>query len=151
MRACTSEGASHIIGDWTDPTGSFYQGSTISITEAGWTVTPGSYAENDLLTLEKIGDAYSLTEHDGTHLDGTILDTAHDVHHMAVLMPDGTLKVTEEHRGHREWHLERTTPAPTIDQLGNGATCIMGATNTGPGHTWVWSDGTDVRPATTAR
>ena len=42
MRACTSEGASHIIGDWTDPTGSFYQGSTISITEAGWTVTPGS-------------------------------------------------------------------------------------------------------------
>jgi len=51
--------------------------------------------------LEKIGDAYSLTEHDGTRLDGTITDTAHDYHHMTILQPDGTLHVTEEHNGHR--------------------------------------------------
>ena len=71
LLACMSAGASAIIGDWVDQTGSFYQGSTISITEGGWTVTPPSYTDGDTLSLEKIGDAYSLTEHDGTRLDGT--------------------------------------------------------------------------------
>ena len=38
------------------------------------------WINGDTLSLEKIGDAYSLTEHDGTRLDGTITDTAHDYH-----------------------------------------------------------------------
>ena len=136
LAACQNAGASALVGDWVDQTGSFYQGSTITITEGEWTVTPPSYTDGDTLSLEKIGDAYSLTEHDGTRLDGTITDTAHDYHRkqpptrprapgaglltragplvlpscwadLAVIQPDGTLKVTEEHHGHREWTLTR--------------------------------------------
>ena len=90
-------GASAIVGDWVDQTGSFYAGSTITITEGGWSANPPSSTDGDTLSLEKIGNAYSLTEHDGTHIDGTITDNAHDYHHMTILQPDGTLHITEEH------------------------------------------------------
>ena len=125
-----------------DQSGSFYQGSTITITEGGWTATPPSYTDGDTLSLEKIGDAYSLTEHDGTRLDGTITDSAHDYHHLARIQPDGTLRVTEEHLGHREWTLTRTSPAPVIDA--DHGNCVIGAVNTGPGNTWAWTDGSDM-------
>jgi len=142
LLACISAGASAIIGDWVDQTGSFYQGSTISITEGGWTVTPPSYTDGDTLSLEKIGDAYSLTEHDGTRLDGTITDNAADYHHMTRLNPDGTLRVTEERMGHREWTLTRVSAAPQLDA--DHGNCVVGAVNTGPGHTWEWTDGSDM-------
>lgn len=75
----------------------FYAASTITITEGGWSVNPPDVTGGDILSLEKIGNAYSLTHRYGTHIDGTITDNAHDYHLLTILQPDGTLHITEEH------------------------------------------------------
>ena len=98
---------------------------------------PPSYTQGDTLSLERVGNGYSLTEHDGTHADGTVDDTAHAYMHMVTLNTDGTLKVTEEHNGHREWQLTRTSDFTAA----GAAYCKIGITNDGPGKTWSWSDG----------
>eukprot|EP01052_Picozoa_sp_SAG31_P007216 SAG31_NODE_341_length_17459_cov_29.188123_8_plen_849_part_00 len=137
LLVCQGGGSSSIFGDWRDPTGSFYAGSTIEIREGGWRVTSEAggalccIEEGDSLSLERIGRGFSLTEHDA--------GSVHAYRHMATLNSDGTLHVTEESLGHREWDLTRVSEPVHAD-----TTCIIGMHNEGPGKSWQWSDGTDV-------
>ena len=130
--ACEGGGVPAILGDWQDMTGSFYGGSVVRISDDHWSVDGDTYVENDVLTIERIGDGYALTEHDTA--------TGHDYVHMLTMDAEGTLKVFTRPGGNadddRVWHLTRQSEPPRASGY-----CRIGLVNSGPGHTWEWSDG----------
>jgi hypothetical protein len=137
--ACKSGGVSALTGDWVDPAADFYGGSIIHITEDAngenptWSVDGNTYVGDDILTATRIGNGYLLNEHDTA--------SNHDYGHMVTLEAGDTAEVFTRPGGNagddRIWHLRRVSSPPVTS-----GSCRVGFSNTGPGHTWEWSDGT---------